>query len=139
MQNPNKFLFSPSKPSSKAAALLLSISIISGCGKYGDPSIVSQVPAQVDYKKVQAEYDAGNPSLWPEHYYFGLEQCPKDIKLAEAGQQIDHPSFNAATHTYSPDCFIQQVEVPQDVYNRYSEGSTIVFEGLVGQPITRVS
>lgn len=138
MKSPDSLRQARFYPSSKAVALLLSVTVVSGCGNYGKPSIVAGVPAQVDYKEKQAEYDPSNPPLWPEHYYFGLEQCPADIAKAKSGQPVDHPSFNPATHEHDPQCFVQRVEVPLNVYNQYQEGATIIFQGAVGQAIGRV-
>lgn len=118
---------------------LLALGLAAGCGSQGKPQVVAEVPAQVDYKKSQAEYDPSNPPLWPTVYYLGLEQCPADIEAAKAGKPISSPSFDPATHTYSQDCFIQRVEVPRAVYDKYAEGDTIIFDGKVGEPIGRVT
>lgn len=125
--------------STKLIGTVLTLKLVSGCGTYGDPLIVSGVPAQIDYKISQSEYDASNPPLWPEVYYFGLEQCTADIELAQKGNDVTDPGFNPDLHTYAPDCFIRRMEVPREVYENHEEGEVLVFEGPVGEPINHIS
>jgi hypothetical protein len=123
----------------RAGAAIASLTFLAGCAEAGKPHLVSGVPTQVDYKFSRDEYDASNPQLWPTVYYLGFEQCPADIKKAEAGQTVTTPSFNPDTHTYSPGCFVRQVEVAKTVYEEFTEGQTVTFAGKTGEPINRIT
>lgn len=122
----------------KAVAGLTALGLVAGCGNYGEPVIVSGVPAQVDYKEKKSEYDPSNPPLWPIVYYFGLEQCEADIEMTVDGGKVTDPSFNPEIRTYDEACFVRRMEVPREIYEKYEEGATITFEGTVGEPINRI-
>ncbi|HEX8182241.1 MAG TPA: hypothetical protein VF575_01410 [Candidatus Saccharimonadales bacterium] len=109
--------------------------LVANCGQSGEQQIVSGVPAQIDYKRAQSEYDASNPSLWPTVYYFGLKQCISDIESVKNGLTVNRPSFNLDTHTSDPGCFVKRTEVSASTYNKFNENATIVFSGKTGEPI----
>jgi hypothetical protein len=64
---------------------------------------------------------------WVTDYYLDIEQCPVDVQAAEQGHQS--ASFDQKVGEIYEGCNYDWTLVNADTWQRYPDGSTIVFSG----------
>lgn len=110
-----------------ASLAVLAFSNIVGCASARLPHVVQDVPAQIDSKYSQNEYDSSKPPLWPRRYYFVMEQCQVDIETFKRIGEVATPHFDPEVHQSNPDCFLAEISVSSDEYQRYPEGTVLTY------------
>lgn len=123
-----------------AVALAGSLAVgLAACESLRDDSkIVAGVPGQVEEHLSGRHCSMRIKAIctrWEPDYYLGVEQCPADVAAAKAGHQTE--SFDPKVGETYVGCVYDTVRVSADTYQAYADGSTIVFGGAVGHPLTK--
>lgn len=106
--------------------------------KHPETQIVAGAPGQVENHQYAAACIRQIKGTCLERrwvYYFGIEQCPKDVAAAEKGEQTT--SFNPNIGQIYPNCEYDVVEVSQDTWSKFPDGSTIIFQGNTNEHLRR--
>lgn len=104
-----------------------------------ESAIVAGVPGQVEKHFSRTTCATYLKYVCTSHtttYYLGIEQCPGDlIPATQEGQAT--ASFNPDVGVMSPDCYYDNVAVSLATWQTYYDGSTIVFDGPVGEKLRK--
>ena len=95
---------------------------------YPETEIVGGVPAQVERHAWVSRCNAAlKCATQVTSLYLGVEQCPDDIEAAKRGEQTQ--SFNPKVGEMNEGCNYDIIKVSPGSWQKFPDGSTIIFEG----------
>lgn len=103
--------------------------------RHPESAIVTGVPGQVEshYSNTRcASYFKFSCLSYTTDYYLGIEQCTADL-ISATHEAQQNPSFNPAVGVMAPGCYYDSVFVSLHTWQAYADGSTITFDGPVGE------